>query len=162
HHATPTVREVMQQPRGPDSPPCGFILAREGIEGAYETGGGQIPLRARHVIETAAKGERESIVINEIPYQVNKARLTEKIAEVVRDKKIDGISQIRDESDRRGMRLVIELKRDAISGVVLNNLFANTPLQTTFGIVLLAIDGGQPRTLNLRELLERFVSHRRE
>ena len=93
---------------------------------------------------------------------MNKARLTEKIAELVRDKKLEGISQIRDESDRRGMRLVIELKRDAISGVVLNNLFANTPLQTTFGIVLLAIDGGQPRTLNLRELLERFVSHRRE
>ena len=93
---------------------------------------------------------------------MNKARLTEKIAELVRDKKIDGISQIRDESDRRGMRLVMELKRDAIAGVVLNNLFAQTPLQTTFGIVLLAIDGGQPRTLNLKELLERFISHRRE
>ena len=93
---------------------------------------------------------------------MNKARLIEKIAELVRDKKIEGISDIRDESDRRGMRLVIELKRDAISGVVLNNLFTNTPLQTTFGIVLLAIDGGQPRTLNLQELLERFVSHRRE
>ena len=161
-HPKATVRELMQHIPGPDFPTFGFILGREGIQRAYETGRGQITLRARHVIETAAKGERESIIINEIPYQVNKARLTEKIAELVRDKKIDGISQIRDESDRKGMRLVLELKRDAISGVVLNNLFANTPLQTTFGIVLLAIDGGQPRTLNLRELLERFVSHRRE
>ncbi|MGZ6029579.1 MAG: DNA gyrase subunit A, partial [Myxococcaceae bacterium] len=157
-----TVAELMQHIPGPDFPTAGFILGREGIGRAYETGRGQITLRARHEIETSAKGEREAIVISEIPYQVNKARLTEKIAELVRDKKIEGISQIRDESDRRGMRLVIELKRDAISGVVLNNLFTNTPLQTTFGIVLLAIDGGQPRTLNLRELLERFVSHRRE
>ncbi len=161
-HPKATVRELMQHIPGPDFPTAGFILGREGIGRAYETGRGQITLRARHEIETSAKGEREAIVISEIPYQVNKARLTEKIAELVRDKKIEGISQIRDESDRRGMRLVIELKRDAISGVVLNNLFANTPLQTTFGIVLLAIDGGQPRTLNLRELLERFVSHRRE
>ena len=161
-HPKATVRELMQHIPGPDFPTAGFILGREGIQRAYETGRGQITLRARHEIETSSKGERESIVINEIPYQVNKARLTEKIAELARDKKIEGISQIRDESDRRGMRLVIELKRDAISGVVLNNLFANTPLQSTFGIVLLAIDGGQPRTLNLRELLERFVSHRRE
>jgi len=161
-HPKATVRELMQHIPGPDFPTAGFILGREGIQRAYETGRGQITLRARHEIETSAKGERESIVISEIPYQVNKARLTEKIAELARDKKIEGISQIRDESDRRGMRLVIELKRDAISGVVLNNLFANTPLQSTFGIVLLAIDGGQPRTLNLRELLERFVSHRRE
>ncbi len=161
-HPKATVRELMQHIPGPDFPTHGFILGREGIQRAYETGRGQITLRARHEIETSAKGERESIVVTEIPYQVNKARLTEKIAELARDKKIEGISQIRDESDRRGMRLVIELKRDAISGVVLNNLFANTPLQTTFGIVLLAIDGGQPRTLNLRELLERFISHRRE
>ena len=161
-HPKATVRELMQHIPGPDFPTSGFILGREGIQRAYETGRGQITLRARHEIETSAKGEREAIIVTEIPYQVNKARLTEKIAELVRDKKLEGISQIRDESDRRGMRLVIELKRDAISGVVLNNLFANTPLQTTFGIVLLAIDGGQPRTLNLRELLERFVSHRRE
>jgi len=161
-HPKATVRELMQHIPGPDFPTAGFILGREGIQRAYETGRGQITLRARHEIETSSKGERESIVINEIPYQVNKARLTEKIAELARDKKIEGISQIRDESDRRGMRLVIELKRDAIAGVVLNNLFANTPLQSTFGIVLLAIDGGQPRTLKLSELLERFVSHRRE
>jgi len=161
-HPKATVRELMQHIPGPDFPTSGFILGREGIQRAYETGRGQITLRARHEIETSAKGEREAIVIHELPYQVNKARLSEKIAELARDKKIEGISQIRDESDRRGMRLVIELKRDAIAGVVLNNLFANTPLQTTFGIVLLAIDGGQPRTLNLKELLERFVSHRRE
>jgi DNA gyrase subunit A len=161
-HPKATVRELMQHIPGPDFPTSGFILGRDGIQRAYETGRGQITLRARQEIETSAKGEREAIVISEIPYQVNKARLTEKIAELVRDKKIEGISQIRDESDRRGMRLVIELKRDAISGVVLNNLFANTLLQTTFGIVLLAIDGGQPRTLNLKELLERFISHRRE
>ncbi len=115
-HPKATVRELMQHIPGPDFPTAGFILGREGIQRAYETGRGQITLRARHEIETSAKGEREAIVVTEIPYQVNKARLTEKIAELVRDKKLEGISQIRDESDRRGMRLVIELKRDAISG----------------------------------------------
>src|SRR5262249_9908098 len=157
-----SVRELMQHIPGPDFPTSGFILGRDGIQRAYETGRGQITLRARTEIESSKGGDREAIIVTEIPYQVNKARLTEKIAELVRDKKIDGISQIRGESDRRGMRLVMELKRDAIAGVVLNNLFAQTPLQTTFGIVLLAIDGGQPRTLNLKELLERFISHRRE
>ena len=157
-----SVRELMQHIPGPDFPTAGFILGRDGIQRAYETGRGQITLRARTEIESSKGGDREAIIVTEIPYQVNKARLTEKIAELVRDKKIDGISQIRDESDRRGMRLVMELKRDAIAGVVLNNLFAQTPLQSTFGIVLLAIDGGQPRTLNLKELLERFISHRRE
>ena len=161
-HPKATVRELMQHIPGPDFPTAGFILGRDGISRAYESGRGQITLRARTEIESSRGGDRESIVVTEIPYQVNKARLTEKIAELARDKKIEGISQIRDESDRRGMRLVVELKRDAIAGVVLNNLFALTPLQTTFGIVLLAIDGGQPRTLNLKELLERFISHRRE
>jgi DNA gyrase subunit A len=161
-HPKATVRELIQHIPGPDFPTAGFILGREGISRAYETGRGQITLRARTEVESSRSGDRESIVVSEIPYQVNKARLTEKIAELARDKKIEGISQIRDESDRRGMRLVVELKRDAIAGVVLNNLFAQTPLQTTFGIVLLAIDAGQPRTLNLKELLERFISHRRE
>jgi DNA gyrase subunit A len=161
-HPKATVRELMQHIPGPDFPTAGFILGRDGIERAYETGRGQLTLRARTEIESSKGGDREAIVVTEIPYQVNKARLTEKIAELARDKKIEGISQIRDESDRRGMRLVVELKRDAIAGVVLNNLFAQTPLQTTFGVVLLAIDGGQPRTLNLKELLERFISHRRE
>jgi DNA gyrase subunit A len=156
-----SVSDLMRFIPGPDFPTAGFILGREGIQRAYETGRGQLTLRARTEIESR-DGDRESIIVSEIPYQVNKARLVEKIAELVRDKRMDGISQIRDESDRRGMRLVIELKRDAISGVVLNNLFALTPLQTTFGVVLLAIDGGQPRTLNLKELLERFISHRRE
>jgi DNA gyrase subunit A len=156
-----TVADLMRFIPGPDFPTSGFILGREGIQRAYETGRGQLILRARTEFETR-DGDRESIIVNEIPYQVNKARLVEKIAELVRDKRLDGISQIRDESDRRGMRLVLELKRDAIAGVVLNNLFALTPLQTTFGVVLLAIDGGQPRTLNLKEMLERFISHRRE
>jgi DNA gyrase subunit A len=156
-----TVSDLMRFIPGPDFPTAGFILGREGIQRAYETGRGQLTLRARTEFE-ARDGDRESIIVSEIPYQVNKARLVEKIAELVRDKRLDGISQIRDESDRRGMRLVLELKRDAIAGVVLNNLFALTPLQTTFGVVLLAIDGGQPRTFNLKEMLERFISHRRE
>ena len=156
-----TVADLMRFIPGPDFPTAGFILGREGIVRAYETGRGQLTLRARTEFETR-DGDRESIIVTEIPYQVNKARLVEKIAELVRDKRLDGISQIRDESDRRGMRLVLELKRDAIAGVVLNNLFALTPLQTTFGVVLLAIDGGQPRTFNLKEMLERFISHRRE
>src|SRR5271169_1422905 len=156
-----TVADLMRFIPGPDFPTAGFILGREGIQRAYETGRGQLTLRARTEIE-GRDGDRESIIVTEIPYQVNKARLVEKIAELVHEKRLDGISQIRDESDRRGMRLVLELKRDAIAGVVLNNLFALTPLQTTFGVVLLAIDGGQPRTFNLKEMLERFVSHRRE
>jgi DNA gyrase subunit A len=156
-----SVADLMRFIPGPDFPTAGFILGREGITRAYETGRGQLTLRARTEFETR-DGDRESIIVTEIPYQVNKARLVEKIAELVRDKRLDGISQIRDESDRRGMRLVLEVKRDAIAGVVLNNLFALTPLQTTFGVVLLAIDGGQPRTFNLKEMLERFISHRRE
>ncbi len=156
-----SVADLMRFIPGPDFPTAGFILGREGIQRAYETGRGQLTLRARTEIE-ARDGDRESIIVSEIPYQVNKARLVEKIAELVHEKRLDGISQIRDESDRRGMRLVLELKRDAIAGVVLNNLFALTPLQTTFGVVLLAIDGGQPRTFNLKEMLERFISHRRE
>jgi DNA gyrase subunit A len=157
-----TVGELMKFIPGPDFPTAAFISGREGIVRAYETGRGQITLTARTEIEQGKKGDRETIVVSEIPYQVNKARLIEKIAELVREKKIEGISDIRDESDREGMRIAIDLKRDAISGVVLNNLFALTPMQTTFGIVMLAIDGGQPRTLTLKEMLERFVAHRRD
>ncbi|MFZ5468113.1 MAG: DNA gyrase subunit A [Myxococcota bacterium] len=157
-----SIAELMKLVPGPDFPTAGFISGREGIQKAYETGRGHIVMRARTDIEVQKKTERESIIVTEIPYQVNKARLIERIAELVRDKKIDGISDVRDESDRHGMRVVIELKRDAISGVVLNNLFALTPMQSSFGIVLLAIDQGTPRTLNLKELLERFVLHRRE
>ena len=161
-HPEATVRELMQFIPGPDFPTAGFISGREGIVRAYETGRGQITLRARTEIETSKKGDREAIIVTEIPYQVNKARLIEKIADLVREKKLEGISDIRDESDRQGMRIVIELKRDAMSAVVLNNLFANTPMETTFGAVMLAIDAGQPRTLTLKEMLERFISHRRD
>ena len=157
-----TVRELMRFIPGPDFPTAAIITGREGILRAYETGRGQITIRARTEIETSKKGDREAIIVTELPYQVNKARLIEKIADLVREKKVEGISDIRDESDRQGMRIVIELKRDAISGVVLNNLFANTPLETTFGAVMLAIDGGQPRTLTLKEMLERFIAHRRD
>src|SRR6185295_2968527 len=157
-----TFLDLMKFVPGPDFPTGAFITGREGIRKAYETGRGQLVMRARHAIETSKKGDRESIIFDEIPYQVNKARLIERIAELVRDKKIDGISDVRDESDRQGMRIVVDLKRDAVSGVVLNNLFTLTPLQTSFGMVLLAIDGGQPRTLGLKEILERFIAHRRE
>ncbi len=157
-----TVRDLMRFIPGPDFPTSAFITGREGILRAYETGRGQITMRARTEIEESKRADRESIIITEIPYQVNKARLIEKIADLVREKKLEGISDIRDESDRQGMRIVVELKRDALAQVVLNNLFANTPLETTFGVVMLAIDGGQPRTLNLKEMLDRFVSHRRD
>ncbi|HEX8437191.1 DNA gyrase subunit A [Archangium sp.] len=161
-HPEATVRDLMQFIPGPDFPTAGIITGREGIIRAYETGRGQITIRARTEIETSKKGDREAIIVTEIPYQVNKARLIEKIADLVREKKLEGISDIRDESDRQGMRIVIELKRDAISAVVLNNLFTNTPMETTFGAVMLAIDAGQPRTLTLKELLDRFISHRRD
>jgi DNA gyrase subunit A len=161
-HPEATVRDLMQFIPGPDFPTSGIITGREGIIRAYETGRGQITLRARTEIETSKKGDREAIIVTEIPYQVNKARLIEKIADLVREKKLEGISDLRDESDRQGMRIVIELKRDAISAVVLNNLFATTPMETTFGAVMLAIDAGQPRTLTLKELLDRFISHRRD
>jgi len=161
-HPESTVRDLMQFIPGPDFPTAGIITGREGILRAYETGRGQITVRARTEIETSKKGDRESIIVTELPYQVNKARLIEKMADLVRDKKLEGISDLRDESDRQGMRIVIELKRDAMSAVVLNNLFASTPMETTFGAVMLAIDAGQPRTLTLKELLDRFISHRRD
>jgi len=157
-----TVRDLMEFITGPDFPTGAIITGREGIIRAYETGRGQVTIRARSDIEASKKGDREAIIFTEIPYQVNKARLIEKIAELVREKKLEGISDIRDESDRQGMRIVIELKRDAIAQVVLNNLYAMTSLETTFGAVMLAIDGGQPRTLNLKEMLDRFVAHRRD
>jgi DNA gyrase subunit A len=157
-----TVQDLMQFIPGPDFPTAGMITGREGIARAYTTGRGQITLRGKTEIEESKKGDREAIIITEIPYQVNKARLIEKVADLVREKKLEGISDIRDESDRQGMRVVIELKRDAIAGVVLNNLYATTPLETTFGAVMLAIDGGQPRTLTLKELLDRFIAHRRD
>jgi DNA gyrase subunit A len=157
-----SVADLMGFIPGPDFPTAGFIYGKEEIRKAYETGRGQLQVRGRAVVEVHPKTERETILITEIPYQLNKTRLIERIAELVGEKKLEGISDLRDESDRDGMRIVIELKRDAIGAVVLNNLFALTPLQETFGIILLAIDNGQPRILTLKEMLERFVAHRRE
>ncbi|MBS1109638.1 MAG: gyrase, subunit, partial [Anaeromyxobacteraceae bacterium] len=157
-----TVAELMRFIPGPDFPTSGMILGRDGIRQAYETGRGSITVRARASVEVHPKTEREAIVVTEIPYQVNKARLVESIADLVREKRIEGISDLRDESSREGMRVVIELKRDAVAQVVLNNLYQHTTLQTGFGIMLLAIDGGQPRFLTLKQMLERFVAHRRD
>ncbi|HTT72020.1 MAG TPA: DNA gyrase subunit A [Anaeromyxobacteraceae bacterium] len=157
-----TVQDLMRYIPGPDFPTAGIILGRDGIRKAYAEGRGTITVRARTEIEVHPKTERETIVVTEIPYQVNKAKLVEHIAELVRDKRIEGISDLRDESSREGMRIVIELKRDAVAQVVLNNLFAHTALQTGFGVTLLSIDGGQPRTLDLKSMLERFVAHRRD
>jgi DNA gyrase subunit A len=161
-HPKATVQDLMRFVPGPDFPTAGIIRGRDGIRQAYETGRGAIQVRARASVEVHPRTERESIVVTEIPYQVNKAKLVEHIADLVRDKKIEGISDLRDESSREGMRIVIELKRDAVAQVVLNNLYAHTAMQSGFGVILLAIDGGQPRILNLRELLDRFVAHRRD
>jgi DNA gyrase subunit A len=146
----------------PDFPTGGFICGRGGIRAAYETGRGALLMRARTNIEENAKTGRKSIVTTEIPYQVNKAKLIEKIAELVRDKRIDGIADIRDESDRDGMRMVIDLKRDAVPEVVLNNLWKMTPMQDSFGINMLAIVEGRPQTLSLKKLLQHFIAHRRD
>jgi DNA gyrase subunit A len=161
-HPKATLPELMRLVPGPDFPTAGIILGREGIRSAYETGRGTIQVRSRAAIEVHPKTERESIVVTEIPYQVNKARLVEHIAELVREKKLEGISDLRDESSREGMRIVIELKRDAVAQVVLNNLYEHTSMQTGFGVTLLSIDGGQPRILGLRDMLDRFVAHRRD
>src|SRR5512143_1146974 len=157
-----TVADLMRFIPGPDFPTAGIIQGRDGIRAAYETGRGSIQVRARASIEIHPKTERETIVVNEIPYQVNKAKLVENIADLVRDKKLEGISDLRDESSREGMRIVVELKRDAMAQVVLNNLYAHTAMQSGFGVTLLSIDGGQPRILNLKAMLERFIAHRRD
>src|SRR5512140_2308797 len=146
---------------GPDFPTGGIILGRTGILEAYRTGRGTLKVRGKAEIEKTKKGDREAIVVTEIPFQANKATLIEKIAALVNDKRIEGISAIRDESDREGMRIVCDLKRDAIAQVVLNQIFSMTALQSTFGIIFLAIVDGQPRTLPLKELLQRFLDHRR-
>ncbi len=146
---------------GPDFPTGGFIYGRDGIRAAYETGRGTIQMRARAAIEKIGR-DRQAIVVTEIPYQVNKAKLIEKIAELVQEKKLEEVSDLRDESDREGMRIVIELKRDAQPQIVLNNLYKLTPMQSTFGAIMLAIVDGQPRILNLKEALEVFLEHRRQ
>jgi DNA gyrase subunit A len=155
----------MQFIQGPDFPTAGFICGRKGIRDAYLTGRGSVTMRARAAIDyVAGKGERErqAIVVTELPYQVNKASLLEKIAELVSEKKIEDIADLRDESDREGMRIVIELKRGAVAQVVLNNLFKHTPMQEKFSIIMLAIVNRQPQILDLAEILRHFIEHRRE
>src|SRR5205085_1969790 len=154
-----TLAELMAYIPGPDFPTAGIIHGRSGIRQAYQTGRGQLTMRARATIERQGK-ERDIIVVTEIPYQVNKARLIEKIAELVNEKRLEGIGDIRDESDRQGMRIVIELKRGEQGLVILNNLYKLTPMQTTFGVINLAIVNGQPRVLSLLELLRSFIEHR--
>lgn len=156
-----TIPELMAHIPGPDFPTAGFIHGKEGIAQAYMTGRGIIQMRARTIIEKK-KGEREAIIVTELPYQVNKARLIEKIAELVRDKKIEGIADLRDESDREGMRIVIELKKDEIAGAIINQLYKYTSMQDSFGIINLSIVDGQPRVLTLKETLQCFVKHRKE
>ncbi|MEI2666735.1 DNA gyrase subunit A [Rossellomorea sp. LJF3] len=155
-----TIQELMEFIYGPDFPTAGLIVGRSGIRRAYETGKGSITMRARVEIETKSNG-KETIIVHQIPYQVNKARLIEKIADLVRDKKIDGITDLRDESDRNGMRIVIEVRKDANANVLLNNLYKQTALQTSFGINLLALVDGQPKVLNLKECLYHYLQHQR-
>jgi DNA gyrase subunit A len=154
-----SVEEMMTVLKGPDFPTGGVIFGKKGIIDAYSTGRGRIKVRAKTHIEQ--NKNREAIIVDELPYQVNKARLIENIAQLVRDKQIDGISEIRDESDREGIRIVIELKRDAMSEIVLNNLFKQTQMQTTFGIIMLAIVNKEPKIFTLGELLDLFVNHRK-
>jgi DNA gyrase subunit A len=156
-----TIKELMKKIKGPDFPTGSIIHGRQGIIDAYNTGRGLIKVRAKIAVEEQ-KGERENIIITELPYQVNKAKLIEKIAELVRDKKVDGISDLRDESDREGIRIVLELKRGEIPQVVLNQLYKHTSMESTFGIIMLAIVNGQPKVLNLVKLLSLFLQHRRE
>ncbi|MHA3027933.1 DNA gyrase subunit A [Chromohalobacter israelensis] len=159
---TLSIDDLMAYIPGPDFPTGGIINGRAGILEAYRTGRGRIYVRARHTIEHDEKTGRDHIIVTELPYQVNKARLIEKIAELVKDKRIEGIAELRDESDKEGLRVVIEVKRGESGDVVVNNLFAHTQLQTVFGINMVALDNGQPKILNLKEILEAFVRHRRE
>ena len=157
-----TVEQLMEFIPAPDFPTGGILYGLEGVRDAYRTGKGNVQIRARAFIEKTKKGDRESIVLTEIPYQVNKARLLERIAELARDKQIEEISDLRDESDRDGTRVVIELRKDAVAEVVLNNLYKLTQMQVSFGVQLLAIVQNQPRTLTLKQMLEEFLAHRRE
>lgn len=155
-----TIKELMKYVKGPDFPTGGIILGREGIRNAYETGRGRMVVRAKAVIETGPK--KDAIIITEIPYQVNKSNVIESMARLVEDKKIEGIHDIRDESDRDGMRLVVELKKDAIPQIVLNQLYKHTQLQETFGVIFLALVEGQPKVLNLKQAIELFIEFRVE
>ena len=156
------LKELIRLIPGPDFPTGGLIVGRRGIHEAYVSGRGAIQVRAKAEIETTKKGDRQQIIVTEIPYQVNKAKLLERIAELVREKTIEGISDLRDESDRTGMRIVVELKRGEVGEVILNNLYKHTSLQQTFGIITLAIVAGRPRVLSLLEVVENFVEFRRD
>ena len=152
---------LMEHIPGPDFPTAGIINGAQGIYSAYRTGRGRVHMRARTTVETINARGKEAIIVTELPYQVNKARLIEKIADLVRDKRIEGISELRDESDKDGMRIVIELRQGEISDVVLNNLYKHTPMQSVFGINMVALHDGQPKLLNLKQMLEAFLAHRR-
>jgi DNA gyrase subunit A len=155
-------RRLLELVPGPDFPTGGYIVGKQGIQQAYLTGRGMIVMRAKAEIETTKKGDRSSIVISAIPYQVNKAKLIERIAELVREKTLEGISDIRDESDRDGLRIAVDLKRGEIADVILNNLYKHTALQSSFGVIMLAIIGGRPKVLSLVDLIDNFVEFRRE
>ena len=157
-----TIAQLMKDIPGPDFPTAGFIYGVSGIKQAYETGRGLLTLRAKVNVEVDERTDRSRLIVTEIPYQVNKATLIEKIADLTQDKKMEGISDLRDESDRDGVRIVIELKKNEIPQVVLNNLFKHTQLQTTFGVIMLALVNNRPEVLNLKQVLEHFVAHRRE
>jgi len=156
-----TVADLMEYVKGPDFPTAGYICGKKGIKEAYETGRGIVKMRARATVEQIARGNKEQIIITQIPYQVNKAKLVERIATLVKDKKVEGIHSVRDESDRRGMRIVVELKKDGIAQVILNHLYKHTAMESSFGIILLAIVNGKPELLNLKELLSHFLEHRK-
>jgi len=155
------IKQLMKKLPGPDFPTAGFIHGKDGIRDAYTTGRGTIQMRARAAIESSVKGDRQSIIVSEIPYQVNKARLIERIADLIRDKKIEGVSDLRDESDREGIRIVVDVKRGEVPEIILNKLYKMTPMQSSFGIILLAIVDNQPEVLNLKQMLEHFLDHRK-
>ncbi|MEK7791490.1 MAG: DNA gyrase subunit A, partial [Deltaproteobacteria bacterium] len=157
-----TIDELIKIIPGPDFPTAGFIYGKAGLKEAYREGRGIIQLRAKAEIEPFKKGDREAIIVSELPYQVNKARLIEAISSLVRDRKIDGISDIRDESNREGMRIVLELRKGAIGGVILNRLYKLTQMQDSFGIIMLALDNYVPKVLNLKQILQLFINHRKE
>ena len=157
-----TISELMNHMPGPDFPTGGFILGREPIKSAYETGRGILKLRAKARIEKQKKGDKEIIIVEELPYQVNKAKLAERIAELVKEEKIKGISDIRDESDRDGIRLVVEIKRGEHAAVILNQLYKHTPMDTSFGVIMLALVRNQPKVLTLKETIAQFIDHRKE
>ena len=161
-HPEVTIADLMTCIPGPDFPTAGFIYGTRGINDAYHTGRGLLTLRAKTHIETDARRDRESIIVTEIPYQVNKAKLLEKMADLIHDKRVEGISDIRDESDRDGMRVVIELKKNELPFVILNQLYKYTQLQNTFGVIMLALVNNRPAVLNLKQILEAFLDHRRE